>query len=144
MNANDIIVNAKAGTIELTKKFSKRASRFGSEEYKALQEARRDYPTFRVVEKAAPKSNSNTLSGLTFKYMRDYIAKHDDDEGSIMAQFCELIGDTDEARELGMGSESYGTVRAWFLSTFPVFKAFAEKRVKILSAVNNGTDKAAA
>ena len=140
---NEINVNSKAGTIELTKKFSKAASRYGTDEYNKLQAVRRDYPTFRVVEKVAPKSN-NVMKGLTFDYMRDYIAKHDDDEGSIMAQFCELIGDTDEARELGMGSESYGTVRAWFLSTFPVFKAFAEKRVKILSAVNNDTDKAAA
>lgn len=139
---NNITINRSASTIELTKKFDKFASRFGSEEYKALQEARRDYPTFRVVVKAAPKSNSNTLSGLTFKYMKDYIAKHDDAEGSIMAQFCELIGDTDEAREMGMKAECYGTVKKWFLETYPVFAEFAKKREAILSA--NKSDKAAA
>lgn len=138
---NGININRSASTIELTKAFDRKASRFGSEEYNALQAARRDYPTFRVVVKAAPKSNSNTLSGLTFKYMKDYIAKHDGNDSAVMAQFCELIGDTDEAREHGMGSEHYGTVRKWFLDTYPVFKSFADERKAILTA---GTDKAAA
>ena len=140
---NGININRNASTIELTKKFDKLASRYGSEEYNMLQAARRDYPTFRVTVKAAPKSN-DALKGLTFDYMRDYIAKHDGDDSPVMGEFLALIGDTDEARELGIGSESYGTVRAWFLTTYPVFKSFADKRKAILSVVNNSADKVAA
>ena len=38
----NLTINNKARTIKMTKKFEKAASRFGSDEYKALQEARRD------------------------------------------------------------------------------------------------------
>ena len=40
---NAISLNAKNRTIELSNSFAKAASLFGSEEYKQLQEARRDY-----------------------------------------------------------------------------------------------------
>ena len=132
MNTN-ITINRSASTIELTKKFDKLASRFGSDEYNALQAARRDYPTFRVMVKAAPKS-TDVLKGLTFDYMRDYIAKHDGNNSPVMGEFLALIGDTDEARELGMKAECYGTVKKWFLETYPVFAEFAKKREAILSA----------
>ena len=112
MNASSINVNRANGTIELTKKFDKLASRYGTDEYNTLQMVRRDYPNFRVVVKAASKS-SNTLTGLTFDFMRNYIANHDGEDSDIMAQFRDLIGDTDEARELGIRAESYGSVRAW-------------------------------
>lgn len=38
----NLTINNKARTIEMTKKFEKAASRFGSDEYKMLQEARKD------------------------------------------------------------------------------------------------------
>ena len=141
---NPINVNRTDRTIEVTKTFERKASRYASDEYKTLEAVRRDYPTFEVVVKAASK-RSDPYAGLTFEFMRGYIAKHDDAEGNIMAQFCELIGDTDEAREMGFGAACYGEVRAWFLATYPAFEAFAAKRKAALAIYkNNGTDKAAA
>jgi len=46
---NAITINTKARTIDLSNTFAKAASIFGSEEYRQLQEARRDYPSYRVV-----------------------------------------------------------------------------------------------
>ena len=37
-------INYSSRTIQLTKKFAKAAEKFGSDEYKNLQEARRDNP----------------------------------------------------------------------------------------------------
>lgn len=89
-------------TIEVSKKFYTRASRFGSEEYKMLQEARRDNPGYKVVV-AAPKTSKSSkpsFKGLTYEYMEKYISKHDDENNSIMEAYMTLRGMTDEAEEL--------------------------------------------
>ena len=49
---NNITVNAANNTIELSKKFAKAACQYGTEEYRMLQEVRRDYPGFEVVQAA--------------------------------------------------------------------------------------------
>ena len=75
-----IIINERKRTIELTKGFAKKASVFGSEEYRQLQEARRDYPTYRVITvKSASGNKKNALKGLTYEYMEKYIELHDDE-----------------------------------------------------------------
>ena len=40
-----MFINEKKNAIELSKKEAKAAAKFGTTEYKQLQEARRDYPT---------------------------------------------------------------------------------------------------
>ena len=64
----NLTINNKARTIEMTKKFEKAASRFGSDEYKALQEARKDYPTYKVIVKASTAKSKESFKGLTYEY----------------------------------------------------------------------------
>ena len=46
----NININTENATIELTsKKFATAAAKFGTDAYKMLQEARSDYPTYKVV-----------------------------------------------------------------------------------------------
>ena len=132
----NIKINGKNRTIELTnKKFADAASCFGSDEYKELQEARRDYPTFRVVTKFSRTKSKDHNKGLTYAYMERYIMAHDDENGSIMAEYKTLRGTSDEAVELGTGSASYNDVKKWFDSTFPAFAEFQKKREAILLKV---------
>lgn len=79
----------KNRTIEMTKKFAAASSKFGTEEYKTLQEVRRDYPSYKVVTitRKASKSDSSAFKGLTYEYMEKYIAGHDDEEKSIMLEY---------------------------------------------------------
>ena len=56
-------------TIEVTKTFANKASRFGSEEYKMLRTAINDLPGFEVVIKATPVRRRTTISGLTYEAM---------------------------------------------------------------------------
>ena len=44
-----MFINEKKNAIELSKKEAAAAAKFGTREYKALQEARKDYPGFKVV-----------------------------------------------------------------------------------------------
>ena len=123
----------KKNAIEMTKKFAKAAAKFGSPEYKQLQEARRDYPTFSVkTVSQKPAAKKNTYKGLTYEYMEMYIEKHDDEEKSIMAEYLMMRGKTDEAEENLAVSFTYLEMKDWFLAKFPAIKSFHEARAKLL------------
>lgn len=127
----NLTINNKARTIEMTKKFEKAASRFGSDEYKTLQEARKDYPTYKVVVKSSASKSKESFKGLTYEYMEKYIAAHDEDK-SIMAEYEMLRATSDEAKEALAEACSYQEIKAWFFEKFPAIKAFHEKRTKML------------
>ena len=127
----NITINAKANTIEMTKKFADSAKRFGTEAYKELQMARKDYPDFRVVIKEVA-TKKESYKGLTFKYMETYIKAHDDEKGSILAEFKNLRAESEEAKEMMAESLSYGEIKKWFFEQYPAIKAFHENRAKML------------
>ena len=101
-----------ARTIELTKKFSKKAAIFGTQEYCMMREVLKDFPDFDVVVKAVPKSHQTYLKGLTYDYMAAYIAKVDTD-GSIMRDF-----------EILRQGCSYFQIKNWFMTLFPEINNF--------------------
>lgn len=121
-------------TIEMTKKFAKAAEKFGSDEYKSLQEAKRDNPSFKVViisRKTTEKKD--TFKGLTYEYMEKYINVHDDAEAK-MKEYQNLRGLSDEAKAALAEPCSYIEIRAWFLKTYPEIAKFHENRAKLLAA----------
>ena len=62
---NTIVINNKKNAIEITKAFEKAASRFGSDEYKQLRQARNDNPNFKVVW----SSDEYEEKGLKFRFV---------------------------------------------------------------------------
>ena len=140
-----ITVNYKNHTLELSRKFADAAAKYGTEEYKELQEVRRDYPGYKVnVVKSRKddkkKENMDAFKGLTYDYMEKYIKAHDED-GSHMADFLILRGKSEEAVEALADSASYREIRDWFLATYPAIKQFYTKRAALL---NKASAKAAA
>lgn len=130
----NITINTKNSTIELnSKKFAIASSRYGTDEYKELQNARRDYPDFKVVEISTRKAPKSSYKGLTYKYMEDYIAKHDDEDGAILEEYMTLRAMTDEAEEAFAESLSYQEMKEWFLDKFPAIAEFHKKREAILA-----------
>ena len=126
-------INSKKMTIEVTKAFAKKASKFNTKEYKELQSVRRDYPDFEVVVRTS-KTNKNSYKGLTFEYMETYIKAHDDENNSIMKDFLDLRGLSDEAIEAMADSASYGEIKAWFFEQYPQIKKFHERRENLKAA----------
>lgn len=51
----NITINEKKRKVEVSKAFAKAASRYGTDEYKILQEVRKDYPTFRIETRKTEK-----------------------------------------------------------------------------------------
>lgn len=139
-----ITINTQKRTIEMNKTFATAASKFGTDEYKQLQEARRDYPTFKVVT-IARKTAKPEYKGLTFDYMKKFIAAHDDEDKSIMAKFLNLRGESEEAKAVGAMSAGYQEIKAWFFEQYPAIKKFHEDRDALLkNAVEKQMAKKAA
>lgn len=128
----NLTINNKARTIEMTKKFEKAASRFGSDEYKMLQEARKDYPAYKVVVKTSAAKGKESFKGLTYEYMEKYIAAHDDDDKTIMAEYKMLRAISDEAKEMSAAARPYGEMKKWFFDKYPAFKEFTKSCEKVL------------
>ena len=121
--------------IEMTKKFAAAARKFGTKQYRDLQEARRDYPNFKVVTVTRKATScQDTYKGLTYSYMEAYIKAHDDAQQSIMAEYLMLRGMTDEAEEALAESFTYLEMKDWFLKKFPAIAEFHKKRESLLAA----------
>ena len=131
---SNIIINTKKSTIEMNKTFSAAASKFGTREYDELQAARRDYPTFRVVT-VAKRTAKTEFKGLTYEYMEKYIASHDDEENSKMAEYKMLRGISDEGKDAVADSVDYADIKEWFFMTFPEIENFHSKRDALLEQI---------
>jgi len=130
----NLTINNAKKTIEMTKNFSAAASRFGTDEYNSLQEARRDYPTYRVITVArkAPKSDKPSYKGMTYSYMERYITLYDDSEKSIMREYMLMRGQTAEAEEALAESARYQEMKDWFLAKFPAVGNYHAKRGEMI------------
>lgn len=115
----NITINERNHTLEITKKFATAASRFGSDEYRELKEARTEFPTFKVVVKTTKSKNS--FNGLTYAFMENYIKSHDDEKQTKYAEFM-------KQREIGKSvasAKAYNEIKKWFLEKYPEIAEFA-------------------
>ena len=129
---NAIRVNRTTRTIEVSKSFDKAASRFGTREYEAMQQVRKDYPSFTIVVKTV-RTKADHFKGLTYDFMEKYIASHDDADKRL-AEFNDLRGKSDEALLFGAEALSYGEIKAWFFKNYPEIEAFQRRREQALAA----------
>lgn len=130
---NSVRINRTSRTIEVTKRFDSAASRFGTREYEAMQQVRKDYPDFSIVVKTV-RTKADHYKGLTYDYMEKYITSHDDEEKSILAEFNDLRGKSEEAVAFGAEALSYGEIKAWFFKKYPEIEAFQKRRERALAA----------
>ncbi len=122
-------INAKNRTIEMSNTFAKTASIFGSDEYKDLQEVRRDYPNYRVVTVKQKGAGKADFANLSYDFMDKYIADHDEC-GELMKEYRALRG-----LDVNGVSEDYQTIKDWFLNTFPEFEKARSERQALLEKI---------
>lgn len=115
MKMANIIINSKKREIVITKAFAKKAEKFQSDEYNELKNARLDNPRYKVVVKKSAKKDN--LKGLDYNFMKNYIEKNDDENGSKMKEFVNMT----EKQADALGVKPYGQVKKWFLEQYPVF-----------------------
>lgn len=120
-------VNMFERKIVLTKKEMTAASRYGSDAYKALLDARRDNPGYEVIiVTRTVKTQRETYKGLTYEYMEKYIKTHDDAEKTIWAEYMMYRGTPiNPADELPV-AYNYNQMKAWFLDRYEDVAKFYE------------------
>ena len=119
--------NHKDKTIEMpTKKYETAASKYGTDEYIEVQNARRDYPNYRVVRRNRKIKKNDTIKGLTYEVMEKYIKSHDK-ENSIKNHYDFLRGRTEEMPY----SATYGEIKKWFLATYPNYGKYPQTSTTI-------------
>lgn len=129
----NIRINETKRVIEVIgKDFAKKASTFGTSEYDKLQNARKDYPTFKVMTVSGTKKKVGGYKGLTYKYMESYIENHDDENKSKMAAYKNLRAIDEESKIAFAESCSYQEIKEWFLCEFTEIAEFHKKREAIL------------
>ena len=130
-------INYTSMTIEMTKAESKAAGKIGTAEFKNMLSLMQQFPNYKiqVIARAATKKSCD-YKGLTFDYMEKYIASHDNESKSIMAEYENLRGKSKDAQAALADSCSYQEIKKWFLAKFPEIEKFHNMRQKILGVAN--------
>ena len=131
-------INYASMTIEMTKAESKAAGKIGTEEFKNMLTLMQQFPNYKiqVIARAATKKSCD-YKGLTYAYMEKYIKAHDNDKHTIMAEYEDLRGESDAAKDVLADSFTYQEIKNWFLGKFPEIREFHEMRSKMLTAAAN-------
>lgn len=132
-------------TIIMDRTFAKLAQDTRSPEYARLQEVRRDYPDFKVVQRTIRKNKDKKVyAGLTYDYMEGYIMRHGPEEKRLanLRRFAELR----EIAECQGKSHRYPVIKSWFLDQYPEIVRFGiEEDASIavpVTALNGSKDAA--
>lgn len=109
--------------IVMSSAFEKKSRKFGSPEYKMLQEARRDNPGYdEVIRQFKTNTKQDRYAGLTYDYMRWYIplVESEEDAPAVLAGLEYLINISKSHSKC----KRYSTVKSWFLKRYPDVEIF--------------------
>ena len=108
----NISVDAIESTLTISKAFYKKASVFGTPEYKELRQAISECPSFTILFKTSDKK---TYNGLSFERMEDYIKTQKNSE-KYLVEFASV-------QKVAKAKGSlYPLTKKWFLETYPEYK----------------------
>ena len=116
---NAIRLNHDDHTIIITKDFAKKSGNPNTTEYKDLLKIKSQNRDYTVVVKATTKRNDRT-SKITKAKMRAYISKHDDENGTIMAQFEAMVN---EKVGENFDRTSFFAIKKWFFEQYSDLKS---------------------
>ena len=132
MEVTTMNANLMTKKVELTKKEAKAAGKIGTPEFEELKNYMKEYPNFEILIKA-PAKRKVEFRGLNYEYMKNYIKKNDDEDGTIMAEFNDLIALDKKNKVEGaehLEAAGYLDVKKWFLAKFPEIKQYKENHDK--------------
>lgn len=126
-------------TIELTKTEMKDASKYNSEMYRNLMNARRDNPDYRVVEtKTKAKKTKSPLNNLTLDAIKAYVKANGSPEQK--KHFLRISTTTYDENGVLYLAESFFEIKKWFLAEFPQYKAALEAHNTEISRIYDLVD----
>ena len=120
---NYLKVDVANSRLVMDRTFAKNCAIAGSAEYNLLQATRKDYPNFTVEQRSIKRNaNKECYRGLTYDYMKMYIASHESEENAevVKAELEEMIL-ISKCHSMGY---RYPTIKAWFLEKYPEIVTF--------------------
>ena len=134
-----IVIDYAHSSISISSAFAKKAFTPGTEEYRQLIAARKDFPEFRLVtRKFKTNTKQEHYRGLSYPFMREYIGTHEKDAKVVLAELDEMIG-ISKAHRL---HKRYPTIKAWFLERYPAIAEFGMTKSENVSQLSEAEDKA--
>ena len=119
-------IDFTTNTLYMNFKFAKAAKEYGTEEYKILQNIRKDLPNIKMVKRAGRNQTTcNASKRLTYNNMQDYIMAQDNYEPLLASFILAKI-------ESKCAPSPYAFVRNWFVKQFPNYqecKTFERNKV---------------
>lgn len=109
-------IDFATNTLYMNYKFASAAAQFGTDEYKLIQDIRKDFPNIRVVTRAGRNAKTcNANKRLTYANMVNYI-RVQDNVAELMAAFAIV------KEESKCEASPYAFVRNWFVKQFPNYQ----------------------
>lgn len=127
MKKTMLFVDFEKNLLVMNQAFAAKARNVRSEEYSLLQATRRDYPTYAVVKRRIKRNpQKETYAGLTYDYMRMYIATHEPKEtvNDVMGHFDNLL----MISQCHCKARRYPVIKSWFLGKYPEIEGFGNAR----------------
>lgn len=138
---NTLKINFEKSLIIMDRTFAARCQNTNSVEYQHLQNVRRDYPEFKVIQREIKKNpNKETHAGLTYDYMERYILTHEPKE-----TLKEVYDEYQELRLISQchsKSRRYPVIKKWFLKQYPEITKFGMKCDNEVYNIDNAYDVA--
>lgn len=116
--------------IILNSTFAKKARRIGSPEYNQFQEVHSEFSTFKVVQRQIKKkTDQEHYKGLTYDYMRAYIAETvgkdnaaDEEREAAVKEALDVLESKILISKCHSNTQRYPAIRKWFLAAYPEVK----------------------
>lgn len=129
--------------IEVNTTFAKMMENPLSEEYKLLQELRRDYPMYSVSRRQIKKNpNQEHYSGLSYEYMEWYIKKYGPKDENMLKALLDEFEHQKDIASCHSRSKRYPVVKNWFFGKFPEVKTFGMSQEQLEAFQKAQEDKA--
>ena len=123
-----IKVDFENKVIYMNRIFAKEAANAKSDEYRQLQEVRKDYPDYPVKIRTIKKQPlKESYKGLTYDFMENYILTHPNSIEN-KAEFDKMITLSK------WHSLRYPTIKKWFLHTFPEMRDYDKFSKMVIGA----------
>lgn len=120
---NTLRVNHADRTIIMDRTFAKYAENTMSSEYAHLQQVRRDYPNYTVMQRQIKRNSSKkTYNGLTYEFMENYILTQGkkEERKTNYAEFNQMV----LISKCHGKAYRYPVIKSWFLEKYPEIAEF--------------------
>lgn len=109
-------IDFATNTLYMNYKFASAATKFGTDEYKRLQDIRKDFPNIKIVTRAGRKMTTcNVNKRLTYANMERYISVQNNADKLMYA----FVIAKEESKK---NPSPYAFVRNWFINQFPNYQ----------------------